>query len=187
MGKDAQGHGHDAGTPGNPYHGKHGEFTDGSGAGADETAHHAGEAAVQKALLNKSGNLKKSLQKAGGKPKWSKPHVTLDLKATAARLAGRGDHQAAQTHNGRGYPVAPHSGKPSVGTHASEGGGGSGGGSVGGGSSGRFSIKKTTKGLRKAAQEKVAMNKAIDARHFPSGDEGQQIALGMVRGVPRGK
>ncbi len=205
MGRDSGGHGHDAGEAGNPYHGKHGEFTDGSGAGADETAHHAGEAAVQHALLDKTGHLSKAAKAAANKAgKWSKPHVTLDRAATRAAkaAAAKGDHQRAQTHSGSGYPVAPHAGHASVGTHASAGGGGSGGGSSGGGTGPRDgSIGKGHKGkagafkpvkgvkLTKAAQETVAKGEDVDARHMPlsGGEQAQRIASRRLRNIPAGR
>jgi hypothetical protein len=63
MGRDAQGHGHDPGEAGNPNHGKNGEFSGGGDGGSSG---------------GKGG---------GGKQAWSKPHVSLDQKATKERHA----------------------------------------------------------------------------------------------------
>jgi hypothetical protein len=195
MGRDAKGHGHNPGEPGNPYHGKHGQFSDGSGAGADETAHHAGEAAVQHALLDKTGHLSEGAKAAAEKA--GKPHVTLDRAATRAakQAAAKGDHQGAQTHSGSGYPVAPHRGAVSVGTHASAGGGGSGGGagprdgSIGKAKGMKSGPMKTTTGLRQAAQERVAIGEDIDARHMPLSDsaQAQRLASRRLRNIPAGR
>jgi hypothetical protein len=38
--------------------------------------------------------------------------------SSASAAAAKGDHQAAQTHDGHGYPVTAHAGKKSVGVSA---------------------------------------------------------------------
>ncbi len=177
MGRDAGGHGHDPGEPGNPFHGKDGRFSDGGGSGGGGSkggsarAHAAGEKAVEKALFT-HGHLRVAL--AHG-PK---------QKAAAAK----GDHQKAQSHTGHGYPVTMHAGHRSVGTHdAGGGGGGSAGGSMRGSMKG--GPMKTTTGLRQAAQERVAIGEDTDARHMPlSGSaQAQRLASRRLRNIPAGR
>jgi hypothetical protein len=203
MGRDAGGHGHDAGEAGNPNHDKRGEFSSGGGDGGS------------------SGG--------GKKQAWSKPSVKLDKKATAERhavqrakqmketakrkeaksedrafdkkqtatyreakaedrardrAAAKGDHQAAQQHFGHGSPVRAHAGVPSVGTGGSTGGGGSGGG--GSLSARAAAVAKNNpmkpKGLRQSAKENVARGLLIDSTHWPTGQITQPVVAGYRRG-----
>jgi hypothetical protein len=177
MGRDAGGHGHDPGEPGNPFHDpKTGQF--GSGGGGSDGG-------GQSEAPGTAGNRVAFAERAKLKAEATTKATTKATKAAAAR----GDHQKAQTHDGRGYPVAPHMGHPSVGTHASAGGGGSSGGSGGGKASKIKGGMKTTTGLRHAAQERVAIGEDTDARHMPlSGSaQAQRLASRRLRNIPAGR
>ena len=97
----------------------------------------------------------------------------------SSSAAGRGDHQAVSPHpetrnvNGlnlsRKIVVAKHGNADSVGV---SGGNGESPGAVSPGGSPSFAVrvkpKQTTTGLGRAARERVALNEAIDRRHYPS-------------------
>lgn len=147
MGKDALGHGHDPGTPGNPSHDARGRFSDGGGGsnakGDAARGSKAGMKAVSHALLS-HGHLSKAAAKAAanaGKQKWGKPHVT-EVKGSKGPRQGRGSNP---------HPIMMHGGRVSLGTHEARGGGG--GGDGGGG------------GLTAAARDSVIRKKGIDLRH----------------------
>jgi hypothetical protein len=110
-------------------------------------------------------------------------NVKADKSTKAA--AAKGDHQRAQSHDGRGYPVAPHAGHKSVGTHNARGGGGGsgGGGSSGGGMRGGTMKHKLTQN----AKERVAIGQATDARRFPGEPAAQTIQFGRGENVPQSK
>jgi hypothetical protein len=164
MGRDAGGHGHNEGEAGNPNHGKNGEFS--SGGGGSGGGGKSGSSAHPNAGNRVAFGLRKKMQAA----------------------AAKGDHQKAQTHDGHGSPITMHAGRKSVGVGSSSGGGGgSSGGSSGSSRGGSAKPTKATTGLRKAAQERVAIGKATDQRHFPSGKEAQTIAHGRIANVPQSK
>lgn len=189
MGRDAGGHGHDPGEQGNPNHDpKSGQFSGGGGGSGSGDMSGGGKIEAP----GTAGNRLAFAERAKLKTEAATKAATKATKAAAAR----GDHQKAQTHDGRGYPVAPHMGHHSVGTHASAGaGGGSGGGSGGSmrGSMKSHKIKgspmKTTTGLRQAAQERVAIGEDTDARHMPlSGSaQAQRLASRRLRNIPAGR
>jgi hypothetical protein len=176
MGRTAEGWGHNPGERGNDAHNpKTGEFASGGGdSGGGHSSAGARVAFAERAKLR--------AQAAKAKPEAKLAGATKAAKAAA----GRGDHQRAQQHSGRGYAVAPHMGHASVGTHQARGGGGGGsvgggGGSSGGGSSGG---RGGPVRLTKNAKERVAIGKAIDARHYPGEPEVQTIQFGRGENVP---
>jgi len=178
MGRDAGGHGHNPGEHGNDAHDKLGRFASGDGGGdsggkgsvaASNTMHKL--ALDRQIKLEHKGKLGSA---STDKQKWSKPHVTLDRAGTkAAKAAARGDHQNAQTHSGHGYPVTPHMGHRSVGTHASASSGGGGGGGRGSahiksgfGKHGHKRFGGGTGRLTNAAQERVALRQKADVGRY---------------------
>jgi hypothetical protein len=182
MGRDAGGHGHDAGEQGNPSHGKGGLFDSGGGdsgsSGGGHTSAGARAAFAERAKLRAN-------------PPKGKPEAKVKADHATKAAAAKGDHQRAQSHDGRGYPVSSHAGRASVGTHKARGSGGgggggsSGGGSSGGGSRGALSAAKH-KGLTQNAKERVAIGKATDQRHQIGASEpaAQTIQFGRGENVP---
>ncbi len=184
MGRDAKVHGHNPGEPGNPNHGKHGQFSSGGGGGSSG----GGSKGGGKSYDPKGGQKVAMAERAKLKGDDANKIYSQGIAKATTRLqklaAARGDHQTASPGpHGHGYPVTSHAGQPSVGT----GGSGGGGSSVGVGKGKGKPILKLTKGLRKSAQEHVAAGQAVDARHYGGGNDAATIARGMVENVPRGK